>query len=107
VTATLNCPKCGGDNTYAGGAEAVHCQYCGTLVPLPDELRAAQNVEQLRVAGGTAARWVVLILIITVGVPACLGIVGALLGIGASLLGIVVSIAAPILALILQAVFGG
>jgi hypothetical protein len=100
---TLSCPNCGGANTYDGTSASLPCQYCGTLVPLPDEVRAAQNMQQMRAAGGMAGRYIVIILLVGVGLPTCLAFASAVAGLGLSLIGLVVGLAAPILALLLQA----
>ena len=58
------------------------CQYCGRVVQVPEELW--RDVEQRQ----TVAQWkkyIVLFLVLTVGLPTCLGLFGALLGIGGSI----------------------
>jgi DNA-directed RNA polymerase subunit RPC12/RpoP len=103
---TFNCPNCGAKQEYLGGNTSLVCQYCGNSVLVPDEIQQAQAQEEARQMLSWPElrknRWfkvgVVLFIVIFV-LPTCLGLVG-------SLLGIVVGVGAPILAVILQFLFG-
>jgi hypothetical protein len=86
MSASFNCPHCGATVEYTGTAHTVTCQYCGTLVQAPAELW--QETEQRQ----AAARWkkyIAIFLALTVGLPTCLGLFGAILGIGGSIFAVV------------------
>jgi hypothetical protein len=58
------------------------CQYCGSTVAVPEQLwqpaEEAQTVSQWK-------KYLIVFLIITVGIPTCLGLLGAVLGVGGSI----------------------
>lgn len=57
-------------------------------MPVPEELWRDAEVKQ------TLSKWgkyLIIFLIITVGIPTCLGFIGALLGIGGSFIGIIIN----------------
>jgi len=81
MPAPFNCPNRGAALEYPGTCRTMKCQYYGTAVQVPEELWRA--VEQSQ----TAAPWkkyILIFLLLTVGLPTCLGLLGALLGIGGS-----------------------
>jgi hypothetical protein len=95
MTETFSCPNCGGALEYGGAGRTMKCPYCGTTVQVPEQMWSA--VEQAQ----TASQWkkyVIIFLIITVGLPTCLSLLGLVLG----LLGIGAGILAPILAFFLH-----
>jgi hypothetical protein len=61
----------------------MQCPYCGTSLDVPEEFWSAAE------AAETASQWkkyIILFLILTVGLPTCLGLLGAVLGIGGGIL---------------------
>jgi hypothetical protein len=70
----------------------MRCQYCGTEVPVPDELWQEAETKQTMNKWG---RYLIIFLVLVVGIPTCLGMVGTLLGIGGSIIGIIVGFLAP------------
>jgi LSD1 subclass zinc finger protein len=80
---TFTCPSCGAEIEYAGGGRTIRCTYCGTVVEVPPSLW--QPVEQARIAG-QAKKWLIIFLVVTVGLPTCLGLVGTIAGVGGGLL---------------------
>jgi hypothetical protein len=78
---------------FAGSGRTQKCTYCRTVVQVPQALwqpaEQARSVDQWK-------KWIIIFLIVTVGLPTCLGTVGSILGIGAGLLGAVVSFAAAL-----------
>jgi hypothetical protein len=80
---TFACPQCGASLQYSGGGQSMHCPYCGSNVQVPQELwRPAEEAK-------TALQWqkyVVWFLILTVGLPTCLGLLGTVLGVGGGVL---------------------
>lgn len=81
---TFSCPSCGAGLEYDGHGRTAKCPYCGTVAQVPAEFW--QSVEQAQ-ALGQWKKWIALFLVVTVVVPACLGIVGTVLGIGGGILG--------------------
>lgn len=80
---TFNCPNCGAALDYAGSGRDTRCPYCGTTVQVPEALW--QPVEQAK----TTDRWktyILIFLFITVVLPTCLSLLGAVLGIGGGIL---------------------
>jgi hypothetical protein len=76
---SMNCPNCGAAVEYDERGRTMKCPYCGSSIEIPAELW--QPVEEAR----SASRWkkyLVLFLIVTVGLPTCLGLLGTVLGIG-------------------------
>ena len=92
ITPTLTCSNCGGANTYDGHSEAVHCQYCGTLLPLPEPVKATRQSRVLAAQGGLAARYLLIAVLFTIAVPTCLGLAGAAIGLLAPILGILLQL---------------
>ena len=87
------CLSCGAEIEFPKGAQHnVRCQYCGSNQPVPEEVWKAAEVKLTMNKWG---KYLIIFLIITVGVPTCLGLVGAILGIGGSILGILASFLAP------------
>ncbi len=79
---SFNCPNCGATLDYSGAGRTMKCPYCGTLVQVPEQLW--QPVEQARTADQWK-RYILIFLLITVGLPTCLGLVGTVVGIGGSI----------------------
>src|SRR5262245_42903758 len=92
---SFNCPNCGGALDYAGSGRTMKCPYCATTVPVPEEFWREQETAK---AISQGKKYVIIFLLITVGLPTCLGLFGLLLGFGGTLLGI----AASLLAIIVQ-----
>ncbi|MBI3737901.1 MAG: hypothetical protein HY258_02520 [Chloroflexi bacterium] len=95
MTQTFNCPNCGAAIEYSGAGRTMKCQYCSTVVQVPEELWREQETQQ------TVTQWkkyVVIFLIITVGLPLCFSLFGTFVGI----LGAIVGLLAPIFAIIIQ-----
>lgn len=79
---SFNCPNCGAAIEYTGVGRTMKCQYCGTVIQVPQELW--EPVEQAQ----TASQWkkyLVIFLLITVVLPTCVGLLGTFLGVGASI----------------------
>jgi DNA-directed RNA polymerase subunit RPC12/RpoP len=102
----FNCPNCGAQLEDLEGNSSLICQYCGNSVVVPTELQQAQAQEEVRkilswlelrknrwFQVGVAQFFVIFVL------PTCLGLAG-------SLLGILAGVGAPIVAVILQFLFG-
>jgi LSD1 subclass zinc finger protein len=95
---TFNCTGCGATLEYSSGMERIKkCQYCGTSVPVPEEFWREAEAKKAMSKWG---RYLTIFLVITVGIPTCLGIVGALLGIGGSIIGTIIAILAPFASLL-------
>ena len=75
---TSSCQSCGAALEY-GGARMIRCPYCGTVAPVPKSLWQARGQAE---SMGQWRKWIVVFLAPTVGLPTCLGLVGAVLGIG-------------------------
>lgn len=79
---SFNCPNCGAALEYSGSGRMIQCPYCGTTVQVPEEMwepvEQAQTVNQWK-------KYVIIFLIVTVGLPTCLGLLGTALGIGGSI----------------------
>ena len=76
---SFTCPQCGAGLQYAGGGQSMRCPYCGSNVQVPEQLW--RHAEDAR----TSAQWqkyAIWFLVLAVGLPTCLGLVGAVLGIG-------------------------
>jgi hypothetical protein len=97
---TFNCPGYGAAQEYTGGQDrTMRCQYCGTTVPVLEELWREAEVKQ------TISKWgkyLIIFLVITVGITTCLGLVGTLLGIGGSIFGIIIAFLAQIFTLLVK-----
>ena len=82
MPANFNCPNCGATLDYAGNGRTMKCQYCGTIVQVPQELwqpaEDARNATQWK-------KYVIIFLVLTVGLPTCLGLLGTVFGIGGSI----------------------
>lgn len=80
----FNCPKCGGENEYAGESDTVRCQYCGSEVHPPQEMVEQAAVTRL---SSKAKVWIVIFVIVVFVIPTCIGFGGTLIGIAASIIG--------------------
>ena len=85
---------------YTGGSEhRVTCLYCGISVAVPEEFwREAEEKQTLNKWG----KYLIIFLVIVVGIPTCLGLIGTILGIGGSLIGIVIGFLGPIFAALVK-----
>ena len=86
MTQTLSCPRCGASLEYHGTGRTMQCSYCATILDVPEEFWGAAE------AAETARRWkryVILFLVLTVGLPTCLGLLGTVLGIGGGILAVI------------------
>ncbi len=82
---SFNCPNCGAALEYAGSGRTMECQYCNTNVSVPEEFwREQENAKMV----SQWKKYFIIFLVITVGLPTCVGLLGALLGIGGAVLGI-------------------
>ncbi|MBI4732417.1 MAG: hypothetical protein HY781_09920 [Chloroflexi bacterium] len=94
MTHTFNCTSCGAPLEYTDGMEhAIRCQFCGNSVPVPEEFWREAEMKQTTKKWG---KYLLIFLVVTVGIPTCLGLVGSLLGIGGSLIGIIVGFLAQV-----------
>ena len=75
----FSCPSCGATLQYSGTGRTVKCPYCATVAEVPQALW--QAVEQAR-SISQWKKWIGVFLVVTVGIPTCLSIVGAVVGIG-------------------------
>ena len=95
MTQSFNCPNCGAAIEYSGTGRTMKCQYCSTVVEVPEELWRDQETQQ------TVMQWkkyVMIFLIITVVLPTCLSLFGVLAG----FFGAIIGFLAPIFAIIIQ-----
>ena len=83
MSPTISCPSCGGALEYGGSGRTVKCPYCGTVAQVPEALW--QPLVQAETAS-QVKKWIIIFLILTVGLPTCLGIAGAVLGVGGGIL---------------------
>jgi hypothetical protein len=71
---------------YGGAGRTMKCPYCGTSVQVPAELwqpaEQAQTISQWK-------KYLIIFLILTVGLPTCLALLGTLLGIGGSIFAVI------------------
>ena len=90
---TFTCNQCGASLEYSGSGQTMICPYCQSIIQIPEEVW--QPVETAK----TTRQWtkyIILFLILTVGLPLCLTIVGSVFGLFGSILGILVAIGAAI-----------
>ena len=97
---TFNCPSCGAMLEYPGGtAQTMKCTYCGNNVAAPVEFwQEAKTAQTTRQWG----KYLIIFLVITVGIPTCLGLLGAILGIGGSIFGIIIQFLVIVIQFIVQ-----
>jgi hypothetical protein len=99
MSQSFNCPNCGAALTYTGAEHTMHCTFCNTVVPVPEELWRAADAANAQVElQKTEKRWLKYLWIflgITVGLPLCLGLAGTVVGILASLLGVTLPFIIP------------
>ena len=89
---SFNCPQCGATNAYSGTGDHQRCEYCGALIPVPQEMVNQVAVTRL---SKQATRWIVIFIVVVFVLPTCLSIAGTLIGIAASLIGALVAFFAP------------
>jgi DNA-directed RNA polymerase subunit RPC12/RpoP len=95
MTQTFNCPNCGAAIEYSGTGRTMKCQYCSTVVQVPEELWRDQELKQ---TAAQSKRYVIIFLVITVGLPLCFSLFGTFVG----LLGAIIGLLAPIFAILIQ-----
>jgi hypothetical protein len=100
MSQTLACPHCGGSLNADGSQPYVTCGYCGNQAPVPDALRQAHLEQQTGQAVNRGVRYLIIFLVLVIGVPTCLGIVG-------SLFAAIVGIAAPIISILITFLIAG
>ncbi|HEX2696216.1 MAG TPA: hypothetical protein VHM28_00815 [Anaerolineales bacterium] len=91
---TFNCPNCGAAIEYSGTGRTIKCQYCSTVVQVPEELWRDEEAKQAVIQW---KKYVAIFLVLTVGLPTCLGFFGTFVG----LLGAIVGMLAPVFALVI------
>jgi hypothetical protein len=87
--ASFNCPNYGAALEYPGIGRTMPCQYCGTPVQVPGEYW--REAEQRQTAAQWK-KWIAIFPVLTVGLPTCLGLFGAILGIGGSIFAAAISL---------------
>ena len=81
---TFSCPSCGASVEHDGRRRTAKCAYCGTVAEVPQDVwQPAEKAQSI----GKWKKWILIFLIVTVIIPTCLGIIGAVLGIGGGILG--------------------
>jgi hypothetical protein len=89
----VNCTGCGAELEYLGEpGHMLRCQYCDINVPVPETFWQEAELKQ------TMNKWVkylIIFLVITFGVPTCLGLIGTILGLWIGLLGALLDIGGP------------
>jgi hypothetical protein len=99
MSQSFNCPNCGATLEYPGSGRTMNCGYCNTLIQVPKEvwepLEAAQQQVELQKTEKRWVRYLVIFLVVTVGLPLCLGLVGTVVGLLASLLGVTLPFILP------------
>jgi LSD1 subclass zinc finger protein len=90
---SFDCTSCGAGLEYNGGSDhTIRCQYCGTNVPVPEGFwREAEEKQTVNKWG----KYLIIFLVLVIGMPTCLGLVGTILGIGGSLIAIIAGFLAP------------
>ena len=86
MTQTVSSPRCGASLEYHGNGRTMQCSYRETIVDVPQEFWGAAE------AAETARGWktyVILFLILTIGLPTCVGLLGTVLGIGGGILAVI------------------
>lgn len=76
---SFNCTNCGGALDYGGSGRTMKCPYCGTTVEVPEALWG--EAEQVK-TGNQWKTYIIIFLVVTVGIPTCLSLLGMALGIG-------------------------
>ena len=89
---TFPCSNCGATLEYSGAGRTMKCDFCNADAAVPEELwRPAEAAGQEAELQKTTKKWLKylwIFLAITVGLPLCLSLAGALLGVLASILGV-------------------
>jgi hypothetical protein len=91
MTQKFNCPNCGAPIEYAGEQETVTCSFCNSQVRAPAEILQEVKTKKLT---SQAKVWLIVFLLIIL-VPTCIGFGGTILGVLGGLLGTLVGILAP------------
>ena len=105
MSADLNCSNCGAPLDYTGSETTVHCPYCGSSVVVPEELRLVQAEVAAKQNLKDLSLWIkifLILIILSMLIPACLGIIGTFTGIIAAIFGIVVAIISPLIGALLS-----
>jgi hypothetical protein len=93
MTSNFNCPNCGGANKYTGEGNILHCQFCGSDIPVPEKM--ANEAAAAKISS-KARVWIILFVVVVFVLPTCIGFGGTLLGVLASVLGTIITIFASI-----------
>lgn len=91
---TFNCSRCGAQNTYKGEGKTVRCEFCGSDVPVPEELVTEAATQKFT---SQAKVWVILFIVAVFVLPTCIAFGGTLLGILGAIVGFIVTILGLIL----------
>ena len=91
MTYTFNCPNCGGENTYTGDEKSARCTFCGSEVPVPDDIVNEATVKKL---SSRAVTWIIIFVIIVFVIPTCIGFGGAIIGFIATIFSAIVGVLA-------------
>ncbi len=89
----FNCPNCGGANEYMGEGNILHCQFCGSDIPVPEKM--ANDAVAAKISS-KARVWIILFVVVVFVLPTCIGLGGAILGVLASIIGTIIAIFASI-----------
>ena len=93
MTQKFNCPNCGAPIEYSEDQESATCTFCGTTVPLPAQVLEEVKTRKLSSQG----KILLIVFLIIIIVPTCIGFGGSILGALAGLLGTLVGVIAPFL----------
>ena len=93
MTNQFNCPNCGAPIEDSGDQETTTCPFCSSPVQVPEQIIEEVKTKKLT---SNAKIWLIVFLVILI-VPSCIGFGGAIIGTLAGLLGTLVGIIAPFL----------
>jgi hypothetical protein len=89
----IQCPNCGASVTYSGDQAIVNCPYCNSPVKVP----VGTSMTRWWQALNPTARIVIVLVIVSVVLPTCLGLAASLLGVCVPLLAGMAGLLIPIL----------
>jgi DNA-directed RNA polymerase subunit RPC12/RpoP len=98
MVANFNCPNCGALLDYVGNEANMRCPYCDSMVVVPEEVYRAGQEADVAQSMKKIAPWVKVFLIVIIAsivIPTCIGII-------ATLIGIVAGVGTPLLVIILS-----
>jgi len=101
----LNCSNCGAPLDYSGSETTIRCPYCGSSVVVPEELRLVQAEAAAKQNLKDLSPWIkifLILIILSILIPACLGIIGTFTGIITAFFGIVVAMISPLIGALLS-----